>query len=86
MTTKPKPVTLFGRKMRKSRLGDQYHIAGVTVCKSTWTTFRGREWSAYTEGAQVAGFPSPHAAARALERKIVAQWKKLGKLINGGAK
>ena len=79
MTTKPKPVTLFGRKMREGTKvygPDSYMLDGQYVLYSMGG------WFGHSPGLGNTGdFATPHAAARALERKIESQWKRLGKLM-----
>lgn len=79
-----KHVTLFGRKMRKCRMtGLSYRLGSwVVVCLSN-----GR-WTAHDDGLITIGKESwkcttPHAAARALERKIRAAHRRLGKVMAG---
>jgi hypothetical protein len=83
MTTKPKPVTLFGRRMRA--VMDEYdekwtyRFGNVYVLQQV---IDGR-WYGYDGMDVTPMYGSIHAAARALERKIESQWKRLGKLIGG---
>jgi hypothetical protein len=81
MTTKLKPVTLFGRKMRKGNRfygPDSYHCGAYRVLRRPST---GKWFGHASEGFNARECATPHAAARALERKIESQWKRLGKLL-----
>jgi hypothetical protein len=89
MTTKPKPVTLFGRRMRATQDPQIvfecriYRLAGAVVESYGGYEGEGHSWQAKLEEFETPFFDTPQQAARALERKIVAQWKRLGKLIGG---
>lgn len=77
MREKTKHVTLFGRKMRI--IAGFYTLGGYDVHPyNGWWAYRGGDLPRSVD------FKSPHAAARALERKIVAAHRRLGKLIGTG--
>lgn len=80
-------LTLFGRKMRK------VHVAYQSEPDYCLGEARVEKWSSGYGARLFQGehlvydlprtFEEPHAAARALERKIVAAHRRLGKLMAG---
>lgn len=79
-----KPVTLFGRRMRWDAIRATYQLFGAVVGEHrTLPNNTPGGWFGYCHGERVMA-ASAQSAARALERKIVAQHKRLGKLIGGG--
>lgn len=79
--SKTKHVTLFGRRMRTSDEG-RHLVSGEAVIMR-WLGASGWSWNGNLGDLWTKHFKSPHAAARALERKIVAAHRRLGKLIGG---
>jgi hypothetical protein len=84
MTTKPKPVTLFESAMLERREpgmkpGQCWELEGAHIDELT----RGWQGCYFDAGVEIrTGFcKSAATAARALERKIESQWKRLGKLM-----
>lgn len=75
-------VKLFGRKMRRvksSAPSQKFRLGEARVYSST-----GDNWIAWLgNGDDTRYHRSPHAAARALERKIRAAHARLGRLIDG---
>lgn len=80
-----KHVTLFGRKMRKdgNHLRLTFRGALFGIHPGYHTHDDRPTWFATGPGAVTNRHESQHAAARALERKIVAAHRRLGKLMGG---
>lgn len=84
-----KHVTLFGREMRKIREQNRSHPSELFRYELDGfylDFFYGCGWVGVTtllpdDDQHTNDYKSPHAAARALERKIVAAHRRLGKLI-----
>lgn len=79
-------VKLFGRKMRERADGMSYSLGPARVGVATWVVAmdRGFYWFGEVAGVKsTSPLATPHAAARALERKIRAAHARLGKLIDG---
>lgn len=80
-----KHPTLFGRKMRKGGLNGDHLLLGKFGIHpvQSLVEHRPHAWFGAGMGLVTPTFKSPHAAARALERKIVAAHRRLVKLMAG---
>jgi len=84
MTTKP--VLLFGRRMRVDGQHLRYFIElqQYGIHPSYADNDGTPHWFGAGPGISTKRMKDRHAVARALERKIVAAHRRLGKLIGGG--